>query len=143
MNEVGCYIDTGARDLEGPYVTTADMTPENCVLYCGRNNFRYAGVQVRKTILLKSHHNAQLLLLSSAVRFYLSMRLFMNHIFNSKIKIFTFRLVVIVSVVRHTVNMAVTAPPQNVQLSVVEMQPEHVEEHGGTLSTMSEVTESY
>ena len=62
----------------------------------------------------------------------------MNHFY--KIIIFTFRLVVIVSVVRHTVNMAVTAPPQNVQLSVVEMQPEHVEEHGGTSSTMSEVT---
>ena len=47
LNEIGCFIDTGARDLEGPYVSTSDMTPENCVMFCQNNNYRYAGTQVR------------------------------------------------------------------------------------------------
>ena len=46
LEHIGCYIDAGTRDLEGPHVSTSDMTPEKCVRYCKRNDYRYAGVQV-------------------------------------------------------------------------------------------------
>ena len=46
LEEIGCYIDTGTRDLEGPYITTTDMTPQKCVRYCNDLQFSYAGVQV-------------------------------------------------------------------------------------------------
>ena len=46
---MGCYIDTGVRDLEGPYIATSDMTPEKCVRWCNLQDYSYAGVQVRTT----------------------------------------------------------------------------------------------
>ena len=47
LKELGCFIDGGDRDLDGIFVTEEDqMTPENCVNYCRKNSFRYAGVQV-------------------------------------------------------------------------------------------------
>ena len=48
LDPLGCFIDGGVRDLEGPYISTSDMTPQNCILYCNTNGYNYAGVQVRK-----------------------------------------------------------------------------------------------
>ena len=47
LENIGCYIDTGVRDLEGPYITTADMTPEKCVRWCNNQEYSYAGLQVK------------------------------------------------------------------------------------------------
>ena len=46
LEPIGCYIDTGVRDLEGPYITTSDMTPEKCVRWCNTQEYSYAGLQV-------------------------------------------------------------------------------------------------
>ena len=58
LDHLGCFIDTSTRDLEGPYVSTTDMTPEKCVRFCDHHEYSYAGVQVRQKVLC-SIQNAQ------------------------------------------------------------------------------------
>ncbi|KAL5005676.1 hypothetical protein ScPMuIL_016834 [Solemya velum] len=42
---LGCYIDSGTRDLNGASVNLAANTPQLCTNYCFDQGFAYAGVQ--------------------------------------------------------------------------------------------------
>ncbi len=44
-NNFGCFRDDRARDLDGFFISSADMTHEKCISICRNKGFKYAGVQ--------------------------------------------------------------------------------------------------
>jgi uncharacterized caspase-like protein len=45
LRYIGCFRDSGKRDLDGPTSYDGKMTPQLCVATCAKAGFAYAGVQ--------------------------------------------------------------------------------------------------
>lgn len=42
---IGCFKDTGERDLPAAMIERSNMTPEVCIAHCAAKGYQYAGVQ--------------------------------------------------------------------------------------------------
>ena len=50
LDYLGCYVDQSNRDLHD-YWQQSSMSPRKCIQRCSQREFKYAGVQVYKTII--------------------------------------------------------------------------------------------
>jgi hypothetical protein len=45
---LGCYVDSGYRDLTGDMYYDQQLNPSKCSSFCGLNGYRYAGMEREK-----------------------------------------------------------------------------------------------